>query len=340
LKTGSGVSEERELTTAGVGLGDLEAFIAVAELGSFSLAAKRLHLSQPAVTARVQKLEASLGTKLLHRTTRTVEVTDVGRRLASHAIEALRNLRVLIGDIARESSTARQRIVLAATPMIAAMLLPKAIRGYVERHPDVQVTVLDLRHSAALDSLERGESDIGVMALDDPQPKFRFLPLTEEELVLVVPPAHPLAAVASVTLQELAPYPVMMLEQYATLQAKVAEAYARQGLRFRPAVKAGNLPTLLGMLDAGNGITLLPRSMAQHNATVPRSVVPILDTDLTRCYGIVIPKAKEMSPALISFCAYLQSELAMGKNGDGGTRPCERKATEGPGDPLDHLDHL
>lgn len=94
---------ERLLSPAGIGLPELETFIAVAELGSFSLAAKRLNLSQPAVTARVQKLESTLGTRLLHRTTRSVEVSEAGRRLMGEAGRVLHDLRALISEF-REAS--------------------------------------------------------------------------------------------------------------------------------------------------------------------------------------------------------------------------------------------
>lgn len=298
------------LATSGVGMSELETFIAVAELGSFSLASKRLHLSQPAVTARVQKLETALGIRLLHRTTRSVEVTDAGRRLADRAQETLRGLRELIAEFSRQNTEARSRVVVAATPMLAAMLLPGVIGRYNVRYPDVDIVVLDMRHSLALQALERGEADIGVMALDDPQPKLRFTPLMQEPLVLVLPDGHALAGEAAVSLRQLAPWPVMVLEKYTALLAQLAKEYERQQLLFRPAATAANLATLLGMLDAGRGVVLLPRGMAQHNANRPRVVVPLADCDLYRDYGILVPRSSELSASTRSFVDFLCADVA------------------------------
>jgi DNA-binding transcriptional LysR family regulator len=294
-----------------VSLSELETFIAVTECGSFSLAAKHLNVSQPAVTARVQKLETALGIKLLHRTTRSVEMTEAGSRLASRARVALGELRQLLAEFSAANAQARTRVVVAATPMIAATLLPRAILAYGERYPDVTVDVLDLRHAVALQALERGECDIAVLALDDPQPKLRFTPLMREDIVLVTPPGHPLAGREKISLHELSPYPVMVLERYAALQDQVARQYERLGLQFRPAVTAVNLTTLLGMLDAGRGITLLPRSMAQHNASQPRPVIPLADGDVHRQYGIFVPRGAEATVASRSFQDFLRTYFAV-----------------------------
>lgn len=298
------------IAPSSVSLSELETFIAVAECGSFSLAAKHLSVSQPAVTARVQKLETALGTKLLHRTTRSVEMTEAGSRLAERAREALAELRQLLAEFSEAHAQARMRVVVAATPMIAATHLPRAILEYSERYPDVTIDVLDLRHAAALQSLERGECDMAVLALDDPQPKLRFTPLMREDIVLVTPPGHPLAGRESISLHELAPYPVMVLERYAALQEQVAKEYERLGLQFRPAATAVNLTTLLGMLDAGRGITLLPRSMAQHNASQPRSVIAVVEGNLHRQYGIFVPRGVESSLASRSFQDFLRTYFA------------------------------
>jgi len=298
------------LAISGVGLSELETFIAVAELGSFSLASKRLYLSQPAVTARVQKLESQLGVRLLHRTTRSVEVTDAGRRLASRASETLRDLRELIAEFSSERAQARQRVVVAATPMLAATLLPAIIGRFSARYPDVNIAVLDLRHAAALQSLERGESEIAVMALEDAHPRMRFTQILQEPIALVVPAGHALASETTVTLQQLATWPVMVLEQYSTLHAKLTSEFERHGLQFRPAATAANLTTLLGMLDAGRGVALLPRGMAQHNAGQPRIVVKLSNCDLFRNYGILEPRSGELSSAARSFVDFLRTDCA------------------------------
>ncbi|MGE4241788.1 MAG: LysR family transcriptional regulator [Ramlibacter sp.] len=296
--------------SSGVGLSELETFIAVAELGSFSEAARRLHLSQPAVTARVQKLESLLGARLLHRTTRSVETTEDGQRLAAQAKQTLRDLRLLLSEFMQRRALDRHRVVVAASPMVAATLLPEVIGRFCARFTDVDVTVVDSRHALALEALERGEAELAFVALDEPQPRLRFTPLLTEPVVLVVQQGHALAGQESVGLRQLTPWPVMVLDKYSALQQALAQAYERQGLQFRPMATATNLTTLLGLLDAGRGVVLLPRCMAQHNALRPRVVVPLADCDLVRNYGIFSVRGRELSPAARSFLEFAQRDFA------------------------------
>ena len=298
------------LAISGVALAELETFLVVSEVGSFSLAAKRLHLSQPAVTARVQKLEALLGVRLLHRTTRNVKVTATGERLATRARETLAGLRDLITEFTVQNIAARSRVAVVTTPMLAATMLPGVLSRYNARYPDVDVNLLDLRPVAAFQSLERGESDVGVMALDDPQPRLRFTLLKKDPIALIVPEDHPLAQKTSVTLQQLAHWPVMVPVHYTALMAVVAEAFAENGLQFKPSATAANLTTLMGMLDADRGVALLPAGMAQHNAHRPRIVVPLADCALYRDFGIFTPRHRELNAAARSFVEFLKADFA------------------------------
>jgi DNA-binding transcriptional LysR family regulator len=188
-------------------------------------------------------------------------------------------------------------------------MLPELIGRYCTRYPDGDITVLDSRYVIALQAVERGDAELGFLALDEPQPRLRFTSLVTEPLVLVVPQGHALAGEASVSLRQLTPWPVMVLDQYSALQRLLGEAYERQGLQFRPMATATNLATLLGLLDAGRGVVLLARSMAQHNAVRPRVVVPLADCDLVRNYGILSSRARELSPAARSFVEFVKEEF-------------------------------
>jgi DNA-binding transcriptional LysR family regulator len=295
------------LTASGIGLRELEAFIAVAELSSFSLAARRLHLSQPAVSARVQKLEAALSVKLLHRTTRAVELTPNGRHLATRARGLLDELWALVAEMAGEPT--RSRVVIVSTPMVSATLLPKLILRYRQHNPAADLRVLDQRYSAALETIRNGECDFGLMALDNPEPKMRFQPLISCNLVVVTPPDHPLNAHDSIGIEDLVQHPVMLLEQYIHVEKILERACQDLGRSFSLSVKAGNLPTILGMLDAGGGVALIPSVMAQHNASRPRSMVPLRDISLIRQYGILSSAERRVSPAARHFAKFLENDL-------------------------------
>jgi DNA-binding transcriptional LysR family regulator len=289
---------------------DLETFIAVATLGSFSAAAKRLNITQPSVSSRIQRLEAALGARLLVRTTRKVELTRRGTVLQAEAERTLAGLRRLVDRFRLDATAARRRIIVAATQMVAAKMLPDVIRRHGERHPDIEVTVLDLHHGDALHAVETGDADVAVLAMERQDRRFRSRPLRTDDMVLLVPARHPLARPGRATLDDLAAYPLMLLEIYAGMKAHITRELARHGLTLKPAVSASNLNTLLGMLDAGMGMLLLPRVMAERSRQARHAVVEIEGVTLRRAYCIVTPRDVAPTSALRRVCRHLQQELS------------------------------
>ncbi|SDV51541.1 LysR family transcriptional regulator [Chitinasiproducens palmae] len=288
---------------------ELETFLAVVEFGSFSAAAKRLHISQPSVTARVQRLESMLKTRLLTRTTRHVEPTPAGVRLRERAELALRDLRKLLQEFQGEAEAARSRVVVAATPMIAAVMLPSLIHGFCQRHPDVQVQLRDLQYEAVVTAIESGEADLAVVAFDNDSSKLSFEALTEEDMLVVVPRSHALAEAGAATLEQLAQLPLMLLDRYSMLRDTLASEFDRRGLILRPMHRAANLSTLLGMVDAGLGATFLPRSMAHRYARDTRATLQVADVGLTRSFGILRSRDTPPSAAALGFARHLQANF-------------------------------
>jgi DNA-binding transcriptional LysR family regulator len=293
-----------------VGISELETFLTVARLGSFSAAALALNVTQPSITSRVQRLEAALGTRLLIRTTRKVELTKAGRLLHVEADKALAGLRKLVGQLRADAATARNRIVITATQMVAATILPDILRSYRERYPDVDVEVRDLRHKDTLQALAAGDADIGVIHFDGDDKRFRSQPLLDEAIVLVVPPSHPLANKKRASLDDLAAYPLMLLEQYEGIRVRIAAELARRGLALKRAQTAGNLTTLMGLLDAGMGILLLPRVMARQSLRAGHVVVELEGVDLRRTFSLVMLRSREPTRVVQQFSRHLRRTLA------------------------------
>jgi DNA-binding transcriptional LysR family regulator len=299
------------VSAMGIKLVELETFLAVVEAGSFSQAAERLHVTQPSVTSRVQRLETILGIKLLERTTRRVELTAHGERLANEAGIAMRGLFQVIDSFRNESRLARQQVTVAATPMLAALTLPAVIHAFSQRQPAVQVELLDLQYAEALAAVESGAADVAVMAFEASSERFRRQLLWSEEMVLVVPAQHALAKFRSVKPEILADYPLMVIEQYQPMRARIAELLERQGLTMPASKSVGNLNTLLGMLDAGMGVTLLPRIIAKRNEERGTRIVSLQGVDLYRDFGLIFPRKSEQSLAVSSFCEFLNQQMSL-----------------------------
>jgi DNA-binding transcriptional LysR family regulator len=289
---------------------DLETFEAVASLGSFIAAARHLNITQPSVSSRIQRLEASLGAQLLIRTTRRVELTRHGTLLRAEAKRTLEGLRKLVGRFRNESMAGRKRVIVAATQMIAATMLPDVLRSHRERYPEIDVQLRDLQHKDAMQALTSGEADVAVVHFDRKDAHLKAQPLRDEPLVLIVQPNHPLANKSRVTPDEMAAYPLMMPERYDGIRARIAEEAAGRGLTLKPALSAGNLMTLMGLLDAGMGILLLPRIMARHSLQAGHVMLELKGIALHRTFSLVTRRDSKPNLAIRRFCQHLRQELS------------------------------
>ncbi|WP_179106819.1 LysR family transcriptional regulator [Variovorax sp. KK3] len=301
--------------TPGLDLVDLQTFIAVARSLSFSAAAAQLHVTQPTVTGRIHRLEALLGVQLLRRTTRKVEPTPAGGLLLREAVKTLVGLTTLVDRFRKEARRARQRVIVAATPTIAALRLPPLIQAYSERYPDVEVELLDLKYSGVLAAIDTGEADVAVLALDAADRRYRFTALWKDDMVLVAPKKHPLARNTSVGPEDLASVPLIVVDQYHPVREKIAAALRERGLTMPPSKVVGNLNTLLGMLDAGMGVTLLPRSVSCRGNVGKHARIEIRDIDMTRNFGIITARDSKPNSTLQSFIRFLrQADIHAGSS--------------------------
>lgn len=280
----------------------------VLEEGSFSRAAERLCISQPSVSSRVKRLENVLRVKLIERTTRSVEATADGNLLRAAAEEALSGLYAVLHQFRDRSEAARNRVVIAATPMISATFMPRIMHSYSERFPDVQLVLRDMPFELLLKSIGDGSADIGVTAVDGDYEHLLFQPLAEEDVVLVVPAKHPLAKERNVVVEMILPYRMIFLDRYTSLRERLSAEFLRFGAELE-ATTAATLPTLMGMIDTGSCVTFLPRSMAQINARESRAIIEIADFRAVRSYGSITARRTVLTTAVQSFRDHLHREF-------------------------------
>jgi DNA-binding transcriptional LysR family regulator len=298
-------------------LEDLETFLTVAELGSFSRAAEMLGVSQPSITSRVQRLELSLGTTLLARTTRRIVVTDAGERLRTTADTALRDLRILLRTFRAEAETKTHRMTLAATPLLAAVVLLPIIRRYMQSHAHADIKLHDVTVQQALAELTSGAADMAIMVLDGHHPEFKFEALTVEECVVVTPLKHPLLAKAEASFEDIVQYPVLLADFYSSLRTVLEAEYAKRGLPFQPMIQmndVSNINTVIGMVAAGMGVTFVPRTLISREQRGTVGMVPIKGFRIMRHYGIVTLRDKPMSATARSFARFVRASIPAGSS--------------------------
>ncbi|MGV2975787.1 LysR family transcriptional regulator [Roseibium alexandrii] len=246
--------------------GDLEAFLAVMETASFHLAAEQLHLSQSAVTRRIQKLEQVLGSKLFERTTRAVKPTLAAKRLQSRAEEMLDNAEETTLAMRDESvAFAHQKGAVVTIAMIPTLIAPLFLPGLSSmRQADetARIRLMDLSANDVAEAVSSGEADFGICSIGSLEANTHFEPWFDDEIVLAIPIEHQLAAQDNVRWPDLLDEDLILPARGTGNRLLIDDAMAKGRISAQWTYEVGRSTTAMEMVSGGVGIALLPRSAA------------------------------------------------------------------------------
>jgi DNA-binding transcriptional LysR family regulator len=240
----------------------LQTFLAVAETGSFSRAAERVYLTQPAVSKRIAALETSLGTRLFDRIGRRVQLTEAGQALLARTRGILNELEDVRRSLTNLSGHVAGPLSLATSHHIGLHRIPGALKRFHARYPEVRLDLRFMDSEQACHAVMRGELELAVVTL----PPAR-LPQLESELVwddpleVVVAPAHPLAAHASVATRALIEHPAILPGPGTYTREIILKALGAARNRIRVDMTTNYLEVLKMLASIGLGWTALPRTM-------------------------------------------------------------------------------
>jgi DNA-binding transcriptional LysR family regulator len=278
-------------------LNDLQAFRTVAELSSFRKAADALHVSQPAFSRRIEKLEEALGVKLLERTTRKVSLTAVGREFDRKVQQLLDDLDNTLLGIRGVAGTRMGEVTIACVPSTVYYFLSQVVSRYRERYPKIRVKVFDAGANDVLAAVARSEADFGLNFIGSQEPDIEFTPLLEERFVAACRRDHALARKRKVGWAELAQFDFISVSKSSGNRLLLDQALAGRPGRPEAIYEAQHVTTMLGLVEAGLGVAAVP-SLAMPGADHPLLVsVPLVDPVVTRKVGLIRRKGRPLSPA-------------------------------------------
>ena len=278
-------------------LNDLLAFRAAAELSNFRKAAETVHISQPAFSRRIDKLEQALGVRLLDRTTRRVSLTAVGRDFARKVEQLLDDLDHTLLGIRGVAATRMGEVTIACVPSTVYYFLSQVIRRYHERYPKIRVKVFDAGANEVLAAVSRGEADFGLNFIGGQESDIEFKLLLEERFVAACRRDHPLAKKKRVSWTELAQYDYISVSKASGNRLLLDQALAGVDGRPQAIYEAQHVTTMLGLVEAGLGVAAVP-SLAMPGKDHPLLVsVPLVDPVVTRRVGLIRRKGRSLSPA-------------------------------------------
>ena len=275
----------------------VEAFIAIAEHGSFQKAADAIHITQTALSRRLQNLEALLGVTLVERTTRSVALTSIGRDFLPQCRRLLSDLAAALGEIQKTGKAQRGDVAIACVPTVGVQYLPRIIQGYSARFPHNRIRILDHASSGVAAAVIRREAEFGINIGGSHHPDLRSVPLLEDRFVLICRSDHPLAGRKRVSWKQLEPHPLIFAGEVSGNRPLLDGALGAQGLALRSFYEVQRSSTAVGLVAEGVAAAVVP-SLAIQKGAYPRiKVIALCDPVVSRRLVLVSRNNAHLSPA-------------------------------------------
>lgn len=291
-----------------VNLNHLPAFLAVAGSGSFRAAAAQLHVSQSALSIQIRQFEEVLGVPLFHRTTRSVALTREGQRLLPVARRLCEDVAQIAQDFRDEAELQRGVVTIVTLPSLAAAVAPRLLRGFAAHSPGIRIGLRDLDSRLAVEALDRGEADLGLLSHNPRLQQHRFVALMDDELLAVVPASgHALSERRRLRLRDLLAHPLLLNPRGVDLRETVEARFTQQGLVPAPAQELVGSHALVALVAAGQGVSILPRLALATARMEGCRAIRLLDGG-SRQLGLVVPKGRSLSPAAQAFIDFATAQ--------------------------------
>jgi DNA-binding transcriptional LysR family regulator len=282
-------------------INQLEVLIAVAQEKSFSRAAERLHRTQPAISQAIRRLETEIGEPLFDRSSKDGTMTAAGRLLFGHAQQML-NLRLSAHAAIKElKGLHRGKLSLSANEYTVMYLLP-LLPVFRARHPHIKIEVKRSLASRISSEILARETEIGIVSFKPSDPAIAALPVLTDELALIVPPDHPLAARKIVSVRELGAESFIAHNVPSPYRERVVRTFEKYRTPLNISLEMPTLEAIKRFVEGGMGVALVPRLTAQ--AEIARGQIAALtvrEMKLERKLYLVHRKSATLSHAARAF---------------------------------------
>lgn len=282
-------------------ISQLRTLIHVAELGSLSKAADRLHIAQPALSRQIRLLEEELGVRLFDRHGRGMIITDQGRDALRHALRVMAELEELRASVSDEDAPLRGHVSIGMPPTVADILSEPLVAAFRASHPDATLRIVSAYSGYLLDWMHRGEVDAAILYDPKSARTLRVQPLLDEVLFLIGPPGAGLSQDVPVDFHKLEDKRLLLPSHGHGLRSIVARCADEAGFALHVPVEADSYSTLKSLVRSGHGFTILPLApIHQDLATGQLCAAPLRNPVPTRRLVLSYPTDR-LVPRLARF---------------------------------------
>jgi len=279
----------------------LETFLEVARHASFSRAAEKRFRTQPAISSQIRALEEEVGAKLFDRSGGKVALTAAGKVFQKYSEEALEARKNIINAMAEMERVPRGEIVVGANEGTFLHILPEVFAEFKKLYPNVAVQVSRLERAKILESVIDNSVDFGVVSTPVDDKRLTVVAIHRDELVIIVPPGHPLSRMKEVGISEVVRFPLLLPKIGRTRDA-LESLFDERHLKPRIAMELDSSELLKRFVAADVGVGFIARSNAIEDIRAGTlKAIPMADTSIRRELALVFRKDKALSRAALAF---------------------------------------
>lgn len=287
----------------------LQAFIAIADAGSFSKAAERLFLSQPALSQNVKQLEAHFKASLIHRDARNLQLTKAGAALYRHALQVTAAAAAMEEEMQSLQSDCEQLVSVGATSVIGGYAVPCSIFIFKQKYPEAAIKLKLGNRRQILEELRSDLIDIGIVEGAQPDAAFQADEIHAEEMLVVAPNQKPWQK-QQLSINELLTAPLIMREEGSATRWAVEHVFRQAGIdfgRLNIVLELNSVDSIKAAVEAGHGISILPR-IAVKKELYNKALCSLQIESLTiRQHIYVVYKSKAHRPVTARFIKLMKS---------------------------------
>jgi len=283
----------------------LKYICAIADTGSFSRAAERCHVAQPSLSQQVLKLEEDLGARLFDRLGRSIRLTEAGRAFLPYARSILHQMEAARSGVENKRTDVRGSVAAGVIPTIAPYLMPQSIAAFSRKYPDARLRILEETTPVLVESLRNLSIDVAILALPLRHKEFQMYPLRTEPLYAALARDHPRAGAKNLSLRELRGEQFVMLRDGHCFRDLSVAACTRAKVNPRIAFESGQFSSLLGMVAAGVGVSLVPEMAVDRSARC--SYVRISDAQASRTIVAAVLRGRSFNRVQQAFLDHVRA---------------------------------
>lgn len=287
----------------------VQAFVTVAELGGFNKAARELHITQTALTRRIQKLEAYLSLKLLERTTRRVEITPVGQEFLPRARSIVQEMGDAIARLKDMSQWGRGHLTLACIPSLTSHFLPALLAAYAQALPSIRVKLLDGDSNEVHEAILSGRAEVGLAIEGDVHPELSQSTVMSDPLVFLCRAPHRLQHRKTVTWSDMREMTLIGVSTFTATRVFMDYQLAKRGIRLQGDYEVRHHATALNLVAAGVGSAILPSSTFRDGDRPGVLKIPLVAPVVKRKVVLLRSARRSLSPAAQAFVALMRRHV-------------------------------